>query len=42
MAKKYKRINVLITEAQHERVVQGRVTFPYLSDLRQELHLRKG
>ena len=32
----------LLAELEHERVVQGRIAFPYLADLRQELHLRKG
>ncbi|MCY1450913.1 2-oxoglutaramate amidase [compost metagenome] len=32
----------LLAELEHERVVQGRTAFPYLTDLRQELHLRKG
>ena len=33
---------LLLAELEHERVVQGRAAFPYLSDLRQELHLRQG
>ena len=33
---------LLLAELEHERVVQGREAFPYLNDLRQELHMRKG
>jgi len=32
---------LLLAELEHEQVVQGREAFPYLTDLRQELHLRK-
>lgn len=32
----------LLAELAHERVVQGREAFPYLADLRQELHVRRG
>ena len=32
----------LLAELEHERVMQGREAFPYLTDLRQELHLRQG
>ena len=33
---------LLLAELEHEQVVQGREAFPYLNDLRQELHMRKG
>ncbi|MNP54887.1 2-oxoglutaramate amidase [compost metagenome] len=32
----------LLAELAHERVIEGRKAFPYLTDLRQELHLSKG
>jgi predicted amidohydrolase len=32
----------LLAELEHERVAQGRIAFPYLTDLRQELHSHKG
>ncbi|MBF8723450.1 carbon-nitrogen hydrolase family protein [Pseudomonas guariconensis] len=34
--------SVLLAELDRERVVRGRAAFPYLTDLRQELHSRNG